>query len=490
MVEDIEDLKGLEIDSREDNHEIKYKMSLRNNKTQNNDVIESKEGVLGNLPGVGNIFLETFGCAHNVSDGEYMKGILQEYGYNIVNSSGKSTADMWIVNSCTVKDPSEASFMRLVKEAKNTNKKLVVTGCVPQADRKLKGLENVSMVGVTQIQNIVSVVEDTLKGNVVKLLQKNSTLPSLNLPKIRKSDLIEIIPISTGCLGNCSYCKTKHARGKLGSYTIDAICSRVQTVLEDGVREIWLASEDTGAFGIDLNTNISELLAELLKKMEVSAKKNQMLKLGMTNPPYILAHLDKIADFLNHERVFKFIHLPVQSGSTEVLNKMKREYSISDFNKICNYLLKYVPNLTISTDIICGFPTETEEQFKETLFLVEKYKFPILNISKFYSRPGTLAATMDKIPSNIIKERSRKLTNLFNSYETFGYLLNKKVEVFFSDEINVKNKQLIGHTNNYIKVCIPYDKQYIGTKQQVLITKTTKFHVIGQLVTQITEEKY
>lgn len=167
------------------------------------------------VPGTGNVWVKTFGCSHNVSDSEYMCGILQAYGYSLVNN--KESASIWVINSCTVKDPSQAAFMNIVHEAKEKDIALVVAGCVPQGDRKVKGLENVSVVGVMQIDRIVEVVEETIKGNVVRMLKKES-LPSLDLPKIRRNPLVEIIPLSTGCLGNCTYCKTKHARGKLGSY--------------------------------------------------------------------------------------------------------------------------------------------------------------------------------------------------------------------------------------------------------------------------------
>lgn len=190
----------------------------------------------------------------------------------------------------------------------------------------------------------------------MRLLEKK-TLPSLDLPKIRKNNLIEIIPINAGCLGSCTYCKTKHARGKLGSYTGDAILNRQRSAISEGVTEIWLTSEDTGAYGRDINTNISELLKKLTDDLPGTA----MLRIGMTNPPYILEHLHNIALILNHPRVFQFMHICVQSGNDEILDKMNREYYVKDFEQVCDYLMKNVPGITIATDIICGFPGETEE---------------------------------------------------------------------------------------------------------------------------------
>lgn len=164
---------------------------------------------------------------------------------------------------------------------------------------------------------------------------------------------MEIVPLSTGCLGSCTYCKTKHARGKLGSYALEALVSRVTSVLEEGeVREIWLASEDTGAYGRDIGTNIAELFRKLTAVVEEKGNEATMLRLGMTNPPYILDHLDQIAETLRHPNVFNFLHIPVQSGSNTVLDRMKREYTVEQFRRVCDYLKKYAPGILIATDII------------------------------------------------------------------------------------------------------------------------------------------
>eukprot|EP00958_Prasinococcus_capsulatus_P026354 scaffold4768_cov412-Prasinococcus_capsulatus_cf.AAC.3 len=163
----------------------------------------------------------------------------------------EASADVWVVNSCTVKNPSQTAMANVISRGRDLQKPLVVAGCVPQADHKAKELAGLSLVGVTQIDRVVEVVEETLRGNTVRLLSK-AKLPQLDLPKIRRNKHVEILPINTGCLGSCTYCKTKHARGDLGSYTIESLVQRVREVVSDGVTEIWLSSEDTGAYGRDL----------------------------------------------------------------------------------------------------------------------------------------------------------------------------------------------------------------------------------------------
>lgn len=284
------------------------------------------------VPGTQKIFLKTYGCSHNISDSEYMEGILANYGYRIV--ADQADADLWLINSCTVKDPSQSAFVHLVNKAKAEGRPVVVAGCVSQADRNLRGLEDVSVIGIQNIDRVLEVVEQTLQGNKVKLLGKKD-LPSLDLPKVRKNRLVEIIPLSTGCLGSCTYCKTKHARGKLGSYSLDAIVSRVRKVVFEGVNEIWLSSEDTGAYGRDIGTDIVSLLKSIVAALPA---RGVMLRVGMTNPPYILQHLKGIAEVLNDEKVFAFLHVPVQAGNNSVLDAMNREYTIEEFREVCDYL--------------------------------------------------------------------------------------------------------------------------------------------------------
>ncbi|OWY92905.1 MiaB-like tRNA modifying enzyme, partial [Phytophthora megakarya] len=394
------------------------------------------------VPGTQLIWLKTYGCSHNVSDSEYMQGVLASYGYRFTQDP--DAAQLWLLNSCTVKDPSQAAFMHLAVKGRKQNKAVVVAGCVPQADRHLKGLEDVSIVGIQQVDRVVEVVEETLKGHTVRLLSKNR-LPELDLPKIRKNPMVEIIPLSTGCLGACTYCKTRHARGKLGSYTPEAIVSRAQTVINEGVTEIWLSSEDTGAYGIDIGTDLPTLLRKLLEVVPEGV----MLRVGMTNPPYILDHLDAVAEALNHDRVYAFLHVPVQSGSDDVLLAMNREYTAAEFRRVADELLAKVPDLTLATDIICGFPTEAEEHFDETMELVEKYRFHIMNISQFYPRPGTPAAKMKRVPTQVVKNRSRKLTKLFETFEPYTHHVGTTQKVWVNTEVSDDKKYTVAHTKNY-----------------------------------------
>ncbi|ETN84728.1 hypothetical protein NECAME_17034 [Necator americanus] len=170
--------------------------------------------------------------------------------------------------------------------------------------------------------------------------------------------------------------------------------SQARTAFErDGVKELWLTSEDLGAWGRDIGLVLPDLLNEIVKVIPDGC----MMRLGMTNPPYILDYLEEISTILNHPRVYSFLHIPVQSGSDAVLRDMKREYNSDHFRRIMDFMLENVPNIYVATDMICAFPTETEEDFEESMQLVRDYKFPSLFINQFYPRSGTPAARMKKV---------------------------------------------------------------------------------------------
>ncbi|XP_062164432.1 uncharacterized protein LOC133871087 isoform X2 [Alnus glutinosa] len=428
------------------------------------------------IPGTQTIYIKTFGCSHNQSDSEYMAGQLSAFGYSL--SDNPEQADLWLINTCTVKSPSQSAMDTLIAKCKSAKKPLVVAGCVPQGSRDLKELEGVSIVGVQQIDRVVEVVEETLKGHEVRLLNRK-TLPALDLPKVRKNKFVEILPINVGCLGACTYCKTKHARGHLGSYTTDSLVGRVKSVIADGVKEIWLSSEDTGAYGRDIGVNLPTLLNAIVSELPPDA--STMLRIGMTNPPFILEHLKDIAEVLCHPCVYSFLHVPVQSGSDAVLSAMNREYTVSEFRTVVDTLAELVPGMQIATDIICGFP---DEDFAQTVSLIKEYKFPQVHISQFYPRPGTPAARMKKVPSTFVKKRSRELTSVFEAFVPYDGM-EGRLERIWITEIATDGIHLVGHTKGYVQVLVVAPESMLGSSAIVKITSVGRWSVFGEVIETI-----
>ncbi|XP_075168636.1 threonylcarbamoyladenosine tRNA methylthiotransferase [Haematobia irritans] len=485
-IADIEDLISSDDIKPKDRYKNKKNVTLRARKKQpivnEEDPNESKEILKSVIPGTQKIYLKTWGCSHNNSDSEYMAGQLQSYGYQLTDS--KENANLWLLNSCTVKNPSEDTFRNEIENGVNKGKHVVVAGCVPQGAPKSSYLKGLSIIGVQQIDRVVEVVEETLKGHSVRLLHNKKegghrvAGAKLDLPKVRKNPLIEIIAINTGCLNQCTYCKTKHARGDLASYSPNEIVDRAKQAFEEGVCEIWLTSEDTGAYGRDIGTSLPELLWKLI---EVIPEKC-MLRVGMTNPPYILEHLEEMSKILSHPRVYSFLHVPVQSGSDAVLGDMKREYCRKDFEHVVDFLRERVDgHLTIATDIICGFPSETEEDFEETMSMCSKYHFPSLFINQFFPRPGTPAAKMTRIPADLVKRRTKRLTELFNSYTPYAGREGNIYDVLVT-EISHDSLHYVGHNKSYEQVLLPMRKNLLGKSVRVRIINTTKFSMVGEIM--------
>ncbi|XP_036084898.1 threonylcarbamoyladenosine tRNA methylthiotransferase isoform X2 [Rousettus aegyptiacus] len=483
LLDDIEDIVSQEDSKPQDRHFARKHVvpKVRRRHTPKYLQDENSPPSDSTIPGIQKIWIRTWGCSHNNSDGEYMAGQLAAFGYKITENA--SEADLWLLNSCTVKNPAEDHFRNSIKKAQEENKKIVLAGCVPQAQPRQDYLKGLSVIGVQQIDRVVEVVEETIKGHSVRLLgQKKDNGKRLggarlDLPKIRKNPLIEIISINTGCLNACTYCKTKHARGNLASYPIDELVDRAKQSFQEGVCEIWLTSEDTGAYGRDIGTDLPTLLWKLVDVIPEGA----MLRLGMTNPPYILEHLEEMAKILNHPRVYAFLHIPVQSASDTVLMEMKREYCVADFKRVADFLKEKVPGITIATDIICGFPGETDQDFQETVKLVEEYKFPSLFINQFYPRPGTPAAKMDQVPAQVKKQRTKDLSQVFHSYNPYDHKIGERQQVLVTEE-SFDSKFYVAHNQFYEQVLVPKNPIFMGKMVEVDIYESGKHFMKGRPV--------
>lgn len=389
------------------------------------------------------IYIETYGCALNQSDSELMAGMIALEGHKIVDSFENS--DLVIINTCTVKNSAETKLFRALK--KYSDKKIIISGCIPQGEQSLLNNEfkDYSVVGTKQMVNIPFVIDETLKGNKVQIVERTDN-QRLNLPKIRQNDKVEIIPINEGCLGSCTYCKTKHARGHVKSYAESDIISQAKNAVSEGVSQIWITSQDSGAYGADTDTNFIELLNKLC-----DIDGDFKIRLGMINPNHAREYLTELCDVLNNDKMFKFIHIPIQSASDNVLKEMNRKYNYDDYKLIVNTLRKNVKGVRISTDIIVGFPTESDEDFEKTYNYVKEIKPEVTNISRYWKRPNTPAASMKPLQTKVVKERSIRIVDLFKDVsiaEKEGYV-GKTLEVFGEE---IKNSQNFGRTSNYISV--------------------------------------
>jgi len=357
-----------------------------------------------------------------------MVGCLSTVGYEIVENPEKAT--VIIYNTCAVKTPTENRMINILKKVPR-NKKLIVTGCLPLINfERLKAeVEFNGVIGPSSGDRIIEVTRKVGSGEKVVILGNNSK-PSLELPRVRMNKVVSIVPINYGCLGACSYCCVQFARGQLRSYSIREIVERVNCDLNSGVREVWLTSQDTACYGKDIGTNLISLLDEICKIDE-----EFFVRVGMMNPNYALGMLDDLIQVFKDDRIFKFIHLPVQSGDNQVLKLMNRFYSVADFEKIVYQFRKEIPEITLATDVICGFPGEDDEAFNRSLKLVEGIRPDIVNISKFFPRPRSTAGK-SRISPQEVKKRSKRVAELCNriSFEKNKKWINLTVRVLIDEE--------------------------------------------------------
>ncbi|MEM2026892.1 MAG: tRNA (N(6)-L-threonylcarbamoyladenosine(37)-C(2))-methylthiotransferase [Candidatus Bathyarchaeia archaeon] len=354
------------------------------------------------------IYVENYGCAANKADLEIMLAYIFRLGYSLVDKPEE--ADVILMNTCGVKKPTEDRILSRLRALSRLNKPIIVAGCLPKINLNavMKASQNISAIldpySVEKISLALRAAEENVRG---KIFFSEKPIIKVGQPKIRINQVIEIIPIAEGCLGACSFCCVRFARGKLFSYPKELIVGRLREAVSEGVKEIWLTSQDNGAYGLDVGTNLVDLLKECC-----SVRGKFFIRVGMMNPNHAIKILPGLIDAYRDERIFKFLHLPVQSGDDDVLKIMNRRYTVDEFKAIVDAFRKDFPDITIATDIICGFPGESREAFEKTLRLVEEVEPDVVNISKFFPRPNTPAARMKQIESKEIAYRSRLMTDI------------------------------------------------------------------------------
>ena len=353
------------------------------------------------------VYIEAYGCSANLADSEMVQGLLVRAGHTIIGEPGG--ADASVVLSCTVKTPTQRKIEKRIRQLHLSGRPLIVAGCMPKAQRDLvvEIAPGASLMGPDNIREVVGVVEAAIEGVSSEALEGGSPDRTC-LPRARENPVIHIAPIASGCLGSCTYCIVKRARGELTSFPADAIIDDARSALESGCREIWVTAEDTAAYrwGDVGLPGLLEGLSGLPGRF--------FIRVGMMTPNQAMPILDSLIEAYSSDRVFKFVHIPVQAGSDEVLKRMGRRYTVDDYRALAWRFRDELPLVSISTDIICGFPGETEDQFDDSLRLVEETKPNVLNISRFWSRPGTVAASMEgQLHGRVTKERSRRLTELW-----------------------------------------------------------------------------
>jgi MiaB-like tRNA modifying enzyme len=397
------------------------------------------------------VHVKSYGCSANIADAEIARGILIEDGHKLVGTPEE--ADINIIVTCVVKTPTEQKISRELRELEASGKPLIVAGCMPKSmnSQVQQVVPSASIVGPDDIERMAEAVYHTLNGEKVSYIDGDPTDRTC-LPRVRANSLVHIAPISTGCLGNCSYCIVKFARGNLYSFPADKIIRDITEAVADGCSEVWVTAEDTALYNHD-GTRLPKLL-----NMITSVEGDFRVRVGMTTPNSLDEVMDDLLESLAHEKMYKFIHIPIQAGNNEILHAMRRKYTVQDFKEVANRLRKVYPEIGISTDIICGFPGETEEQFQDSLDLITWLRPDVLNINRFWERPGTDAAKMPgRLHGRDTKARSRRMTNLWKelAVEVGKKWLGWEGEILLTE--TGKNDTKVGRNYTYKTVAVKTD---------------------------------
>ena len=426
------------------------------------------------------VFVESFGCSTNLADGEVLAGCLAGAGYTLVDSV--AAADLVVYNTCAVKGPTENRIVEILKMIP-ANKKLVVAGCLPliNFERLCREVRFDGVVGPAAGDGIVEVVKRVLNGGrIVALEGAVEAKPSLNLPRKRLNPVIGIVPINYGCLGSCAYCCVVFARGRLRSYDIQEIVERVEKDLATGIREFWVTSQDTACYGRDIGTNLAELLDAIC-----DVEGDFRIRVGMMTPNMVLDILDDLIKAFKSEKIFKFIHLPVQSGDDRILERMRRFYSVSDFKKMVDAFRASFPDITLAIDVICGFPSEDEEAFGKTLQLIEEVKPDIVNVSKFFARPKTVATEMreDFVPFPEINRRTGVASHLAKEV---AFERNQRwvswTGGIFVDEVGKVSGSWVGRNFAYKPIAIRGEGNFLGKTLRVNVVRAFSTYLEGVVI--------
>lgn len=425
----------------------------------------------------------TLGCKVNQYESAAMAELFEKRGYEVVDFDAK--ADVYVINTCDVTNESGRKSRQVIRKAirKNPSAKVAVVGCYAQLEPgQVSELPGVSVViGTKDRHKIVDLVEKAQASDeqvvAVGNIMKQRTFEDIAF-KGHRLKTRAFLKIQEGCNMFCSYCIIPYARGPIRSRAIESIMAEARSLAKDGFKEIVLTGIHLGLYGFDFKDKKNHLLDVISMIAQIEGIERVRLSsieaLELTDE--FLDGLLKIKSFCHH------FHIPLQSGCDTVLKRMNRRYSTEDFRNRVNYIRKLMPDVSITTDVIVGFPGETEEEFKMTESFISEMEFSKLHVFPFSPRRGTVAADMpDQIEKSIKNERSQRLIQLSQKLERSfrENFLNTTRYVLFEDK--KADSKYEGLTENYIKVMVESKENLHNQIKAVKLSKNTDNYIFGEI---------
>jgi len=434
------------------------------------------------------VFIKTFGCQMNVNDSEYMIGQLEQLGYQETEDIFQS--DLILLNTCCVRAKVEQKIYSLIgkiREIKenNPNAILGICGCMAQKEKEniFKRAPYVDLIfGPSQINNLIEIINSIKSNKKQSIFCNNSTCFNLkDIPVKRKSKISAWIQIMRGCNNYCSYCVVPYTRGPEQSRGVPEILSEVESLAQKNYKEIFLLGQNVNSYGKDLSkpATFSKLL-ELLNNI------NGIERIRFTTSHPKDLSFDLIKTIKNCDKVCEHIHLPIQSGSNKILKLMNRKYNVNQYKSIIKEIRNNINNISITTDVMVGFPGETEEDFQQTLNTFKEIEFDDAFTFIYSNRENTIASLMpDQVPLQVKKERLWRLINLQKEIST---KINKNLEgeilEILVDKKSIKNipNQLSGRTRTNKTVVFVGNEELVGQLVKVKIINSDTWTLYGELV--------
>lgn len=422
----------------------------------------------------------TLGCKVNKYETDLLKEKFEMAGHFVVDFDAK--ADMYCINSCSVTNMSDRKTRQMVSKARkqNPNAIVAVVGCSVQSSEPGDSFSDADIVlGNDEKMDLLEVVQGFNKEKGIRKIELQDISKAKRYKDVgtlkKGYDLREQVKIEDGCNNFCSYCIIPYIRGRVRSRDLESIKKEANTLVENGVKEIVLVGIEVASYGKDLeNTDLFDVL-DILENIS----KLERVRLSSMEPRFLTT--ENIIRFASYTKLCPHFHISMQSGNTDVLKRMNRKYSKEDLIRVCEDLRKYFDDPYIASDVIVGFPKETDAEFLDTIDTIKKMKLCEVHVFKYSKRKYTLASKMDgQIDGNVKKQRSGevlKISKDLNSKFLKKYI-GKKVQVLFE---NYTDGILTGYTPNYIKVKTKGDNALCGTIQDVVITSLEKDILQGDL---------
>lgn len=419
--------------------------------------------------------IHTFGCKVNIYESEYVINLMQAHGYRKVNF--EDDADIYIINTCSVTNEADKKDRKLIHTTRNNHKDkiLIVMGCFSQLNPGV--IDADIILGNKHKSKIVELIKEyqNKKEKIIKVEDISDT----NFEDMYINRFIEhtraFVKIQDGCNAFCAYCTIPYARGNLRSKKFSKVIEEVSELVNNGYKEIVLTGIHTGRYGKEQNTNLETLLRELVKIEGIFRIRLSSIEINEIT--------DGIIDLIKNNSIMaKHLHIPLQSGSNEILSLMNRKYKKEYFIDRIDYIRKEIPDISITTDLIVGFPNETEEYFEETIDTLKKIKFSKIHTFPYSKRNGTVAATMpNQVDGNVKKCRVKEVLMLSNSFEEEYYKskIGNNYDGIVEDR---KDGKKVVVTSNYIPVVIDDKEVLANTIVDVKIKEVKNGIVFGEII--------